>query len=149
MLTTSRQKYAQAREVGTQLGAKKSLNVHTLRMRSKISLAFRNFTPEEMIWCRARVTATRIMLPSLDPMLRSLIVAMSEDEALNLDPPEEIILTLERVPRGDLELAEDLLGQLANQARIEGQAQPSRLLGEIVTSISSELANRNQAMQDK
>lgn len=102
-----------------------------------------------MIWCRARVTATRIMLPSLDPMLRSLIIAMSEDEALNLDPPEEIILTLERVPKCDLELAEDLLGQLANQAKIEDQAQPSRLLGEIVTSISSELASRSQAMQDK
>lgn len=131
------------------LQAKSELEQHTQKMGRRITLNLGDFTPEEAIWCRARVTATRIMLPCLDPMLRSLIIAMAAKEDDPSDSPKEIIISLQDVPKGDLELAENFLGQLANQAKLEEQERPSLLLSDIVSEVSAELTLRTQCPATK
>lgn len=103
----------------------------------RIDVALHAFTADEMTWCRSRITALRIMLPVLDPMLRSLIQAMAVELRPGEPFPDQLELPLEHASVGDLELAIDLLARLAQSARDEAQEAPAHLLDALVNAIGT------------
>ncbi len=113
-------------------------------MPHSIPVALDRFEPEEMTWCRARVTALRIMLPALDPVLRSLIQAMTVEGRTGPLFPEEIELPLEQLNATDLALADDLLGRLSAQAREEQQTRPAALLESLCDALTQEASLRER-----
>ncbi|NNL84126.1 MAG: hypothetical protein HKP27_00650 [Myxococcales bacterium] len=88
-----------------------------------------------MTWCRSRITGLRIMLPALDPMLRSLIRAMAVELRPGEPYPDRLELPLEQASLAELELAADLLSRLAGSAREEAQRGPARLLDSLVSAV--------------
>ncbi len=106
----------------------------------RLDVALNDFTPEEMTWCRSRITALRIMLPALDPVLHSLIRAMANERRADGAYPDELTLPLEKASVGELELAADLLGRLAGAARDEEQPGPAKLLDALVGEVRDALA---------
>ena len=106
----------------------------------RLDVALNDFSPDEMTWCRARITALRIMLPALDPVLHSLIRAMAIERQPGGTYPEQLTLPLEDASVGELELAVDLLTQLANAAREEKQPGPAKLIDALVGEVRDALA---------
>ena len=111
-------------------------------MPHRIPISLERFDGEEMTWCRARVTALRIMLPALDPVLRSLIQAMTVEGRSDPSFPDRIELPLENLSATDLALASDLIGRLATSAESEKQSQPAKLLSAICGALARESAQR-------
>ena len=111
-------------------------------MPHRIPISLEGFDSEEMTWCRARVTALRIMLPALDPVLRSLIQAMTVEGRSDPSFPARIELPLEELSGTDLALASDLMGQLATSAESEKQSQPAKLLAAICAALADESVRR-------